>query len=194
MVVYGSVYGGTESAANSLAAQISQNGIADVAVYDVSKTHVSELIGEAFRCSHIVLASITYNMGIFTPMKNFLLDLEAHNLQNRCFAFVENGSWSPASGKLMREIVDRLQGCSVVGETVTIMSSPDSGDAEALAALAEAVTASVQNGGEAPEEIEAAETKKWICKICGYVYEGDEIPEDYTCPICGAGPSAFEEG
>ena len=165
MVVYGSVYGGTESAANSLAAQISQNGIADVAVYDVSKTHVSELIGEAFRCSHIVLASITYNM-----------------------------SWSPASGKLMREIVDRLQGCSVVGETVTIMSSPDSGDAEALAALAEAVTASVQNGGEAPEEIEAAETKKWICKICGYVYEGDEIPEDYTCPICGAGPSAFEEG
>ena len=193
MVVYGSVYGGTERAANSFAAQISQNGIADVADYDVSKTHVSELIAEAFRCSHIVLASITYNMGIFTPMKNFLLDLEAHNLQNRCFAFVENGSWSPASGKLMKEIVERLQGCSVVGETVTIMSSPDSGDAEALAALAEAVTASVQNGGEAPEEIEAAETKKWICKICGYVYEGDEIPEDYTCPICGAPASAFEE-
>ena len=193
MVVYGSVYGGTESAANSLAAQISQNGVADVAVYDVSKTHVSELIGEAFRCSHIVLASITYNMGIFTPMKNFLLDLEAHNLQNRCFALVENGSWSPASGKLMKEIIDRLQGCSVVGETVTIMSSPDGGDADALKALADAVTASVQNGGETPAEAENTETKKWVCKICGYVYEGDEVPEDYTCPICGAGPAAFEE-
>ena len=193
MVVYGSVYGGTESAANSLAAQISQNGVADVAVYDVSKTHVSELIGEAFRCSHIVLASITYNMGIFTPMKNFLLDLEAHNLQNRCFALVENGSWSPAAGKLMKEIIDRLHGCSVVGETVTIMSSPDSGDADALKALADAVTDSVQNGGEPEAEPETSETKKWVCKICGYVYEGDEVPEDYTCPICGAGKSAFEE-
>ena len=164
MVVYGSVYGGTESAANSLAAQISQNGVADVAVYDVSKTHVSELIGEAFRCR-----------------------------QNRCFALVENGSWSPASGKLMKEIIDRLQGCSVVGETVTIMSSPDGGDADALKALADAVTASVQNGGETPAEAENTETKKWVCKICGYVYEGDEVPEDYTCPICGAGPAAFEE-
>ncbi len=193
MVVYGSVYGGTESAANSLAAMISQNGIADVAVYDVSKTHVSELIGEAFRCSHIVLAAITYNMGIFTPMKNFLLDLEAHNLQNRCFAFIENGSWSPASGKLMREIVDRLQGCSTVGETVTILSSPDSGDSDALAALADAVTASVQSGGEETEATETAAGKKWVCKICGFVYEGDELPEGYTCPVCGAGADAFEE-
>ena len=193
MVVYGSVYGGTESAANSLAAQLSQNGIADVAVYDVSKTHVSELIAEAFRCSHIVLASITYNMGIFTPMKNFLLDLEAHNLQNRCFAIMENGSWSPASGKLMKEIVERLKGCSVVGDTVTILSSPDSADSDALKALADAVTASIQDGGAAPTEEEDAAAKKWVCKICGYVYEGDTVPEDYTCPICGAGATAFEE-
>ena len=193
MVVYGSVYGGTESAANSLAAQISQHGIQDVAVYDVSKTHVSELIGEAFRCSHIVLASITYNMGIFTPMKNFLLDLEAHNLQNRTFALLENGSWSPVSGKLMKEIVERLPGCSVVGDTVTILSSPDSGDADAIAALADAIAASVQGGGAAPAAAESAAAKKWVCKICGYVYEGDEVPEDYKCPICGAGKAAFEE-
>jgi len=193
MVVYGSVYGGTESAANALAAQISQKGIADVAVYDVSKTHVSELIGEAFRCSHIVLASITYNMGIFTPMKNFLLDLEAHNLQNRTFALVENGSWSPASGKLMQEIIERLPGCAIVGETVTILSSPDAGDADTLSALAEAVAASVSDESAAPAAAEAAAGKKWACKICGYVYEGDEVPEDYKCPICGAGKEHFEE-
>ncbi len=193
MVVYGSVYGGTESAANALAAQISQKGIADVAVYDVSKTHVSELIAEAFRCSHIVLAAITYNMGIFTPMKNFLLDLEAHNLQNRVFAIVENGSWSPASGRQMKEIVSRLSGCSVVGDTVTIRSSPDSGDSDALTALADAVAASVTDESAVPEAAEAAAGKKWVCKICGYVYEGDAVPEDYVCPICGAGPDAFEE-
>ena len=193
MVVYGSVYGGTESAANAVAAMISKRGVADVAVYDVSKTHVSELIAEAFRCSHIVLASITYNMGIFTPMKNFLLDLEAHNLQNRSFALIENGSWSPISGRLMKEIVDRLPGCSVLGDTVTVLSSPDNGDSEALAKLADAVADAVLNGNEASAEVEAPAGKKWVCKICGYVYEGDAVPEDYKCPICGAGKAAFEE-
>ena len=192
MVVYGSIYGGTESAANALAARISASGAANVAVYDVSKTHVSELIAEAFRCSHIVLASITYNMGIFTPMKNFLLDLEAHNLQNRRFSLLENGSWSPAAAGLMKEIIDRLKGCSCVGETVTVLSSPDAGDADALGALADAVAESVKGGG-APEEeaAEAAPVTRWICSVCGYVYEGETIPEDFKCPICGVGPDKF---
>ena len=108
MVVYGSVYGGTESAANMVAAQLSQAGISNVSVFDVSKTHVSELIGEAFRVSHIVLASITYNMGIFTPMKNFLLDLEAHNLENRTFSLSESGSWSPIAARQMKEILGSI--------------------------------------------------------------------------------------
>lgn len=193
MVVYGSVYGGTESAANAVAAMISQSGVADVRVYDVSKTHVSELIGEAFRCSHIVLASITYNMGVFTPMKNFLLDLEAHNLQNRCFALIENGSWSPAAGKQMKEILSRLKNAQFVGETVTFMSSPSAADYDALKGLAAAVSDSLASGGETPAEAEAA-GKRWVCKLCGYVYEGDELPADYKCPICGAGADQFEEG
>ena len=192
MVVYGSVYGGTESAANAVAAKISQSGVADVAVYDVSKTHVSELIAEAFRCSHIVLASITYNMGIFTPMKNFLLDLEAHNLQNRCFALVENGSWSPLSGKLMKEILDRLTDVRYVGETVTVLSSPDASNRDALDALAEAVAASVMGGAAPAAEETPAAAAAWVCTVCGYVYEGEELPVDYTCPVCGVGPDKFE--
>lgn len=194
MVVYGSIYGGTESAANAVAGLISRAGVQNVAVYDVSKTHVSELIAEAFRVSHIVLASITYNMGIFTPMKNFLLDLEAHNLQNRKFAILENGSWSPVAGNLMREIVDRLAGCDCVGEKVTILSSPDDGDAEALTALAEAVAQSVLNADAAPAPEEAAApAARWVCKVCGYVYEGDELPEDFKCPVCGVDASMFEK-
>ena len=194
MIVYGSIYGGTESAANALAAMISRAGVANVAVYDVSKTHVSELIGEAFRCSHIVLASITYNMGIFTPMKNFLLDLEAHNLQNRSFSILENGSWSPAAAGLMREIVDRLKGSRYVGDTVTILSSPNAADMDGLSRLADAVAASMLDGGAtAEEEAPAAQTARWVCKICGYVYEGDALPEDYKCPLCGADASMFEK-
>ena len=194
MVVYGSVYGGTESAANTLAAKISQSGVSNVAVYDVSKTHVSELISEAFRCSHIVLASITYNMGIFTPMKNFLLDLEAHNLQNRCFSLLENGSWSPVAGKLMKEIIDRIPNSTIEGKTVKIMSSPSEKDMNALTELAETVSKSILGGNAKPvKATEAAASTKWVCKLCGYVYEGDELPKDYKCPICGAGISAFEK-
>ena len=194
MVVYGSIYGGTESAANAVAGHISRGGVANVAVYDVSKTHVSELIAEAFRCSHIVLASITYNMGIFTPMKSFLLDLEAHNLQNRRFSILENGSWSPAAAGLMKEIIDRLAGCDYVGETVTIRSSPDEGDSEALCALADAVADSVLNGDTAESaEAEEAPAGRWVCKVCGYVYEGDVLPEDFKCPICGVDASMFEK-
>ncbi len=193
MVVYGSVYGGTESAANMVAAELSQAGIANVSVYDVSKTHVSELIGEAFRCSHIVLASITYNMGIFTPMKNFLLDLEAHNLQNRTFALIENGSWSPAAAGLMKEILDRLEGTRYAADPVTFKSSPDAGTYEALAGLAGAVAASLTEEPQEEAVTEEASAVQWRCTICGYIYEGEEIPADYTCPICGVGPDMFEK-
>jgi flavorubredoxin/rubredoxin len=195
MVVYGSVYGGTESAANVVAQALSEKGIANVSVYDVSKTHVSELISEAFRCSHIVLASITYNMGIFTPMKNFLLDLEAHNLQNRTFAIIENGSWSPDAAGLMREIIDRMSGMNYVGEDVTILSSPNADNYAQLRALADAVAASIKgsNGTSAAAAEEAAAGTVWRCNVCGYEYEGDELPEDYKCPICGAGTDQFEK-
>ena len=197
MVVYGSVYGGTESAANMLAAQISTRGIGNVVVYDVSKTHVSELIAEAFRCSHIVLASMTYNMGIFTPMKNFLLDLEAHNLQNRVFSIIENGSWSPVAGKQMMEIIDRMSGMSYVGEKVTFMSSPNADTYTALSSLAKAVTKSLTDGeaaGGTEDETDAQPAATiWVCKLCGYEYEGEEVPDDYKCPICGAGKDQFEK-
>ena len=193
MVVYGSVYGGTESAANMVAAAISQAGVSNVSVYDVSKTHVSELIGEAFRCSHIVLASITYNMGVFTPMKNFLLDLEAHNLQNRTFALIENGSWSPAAAELMKEILDRLAGTRYAGDPVTFLSSPDDGTTDALLALADAVCTSLA-GDESEEAVtEGSAAGKWRCTVCGFIYEGDELPEDYVCPVCGVGADKFEE-
>ena len=192
MVVYGSVYGGTENAAGIVASRLSMGGLRNVKVYDVSKTHVSELIGEAFRCGHIVLASITYNMGIFTPMKNFIMDLAAHNLQNRTYSLVENGSWSPVSGMMMKELLDGMTGMRQVGETVTIKSTTDAVSYEQLTALADAVLADVA-GLAAPiaAETQATEPTRWVCSVCGYVYEGEELPEDYKCPLCGVGADKF---
>lgn len=91
MIAYASMYGNTEAAAQALAAKLCEKGMTNVVMYDVSNTHVSYLISETFRLSHVVLASVTYNLGIYPVMHNYLMDMKALNLQNRTFAIVENG-------------------------------------------------------------------------------------------------------
>ena len=98
MIAYGSIYGNTENAANILACRLADRGVRNIAVYDVSSTHPSVLVSEAFRCSHLVFASVTYNGGIFTNMERVLGDLKAHALQNRTVALMENGSCKADEG------------------------------------------------------------------------------------------------
>lgn len=191
MVVYGSVYGGTENAANIVASRLSEGGVRNVRVYDVSKTHVSVLIGEAFRCSHIVFASITYNMDIFTPMKNLLTDLAAHNVQGRKVALIENGSWSPVAASLMQERLAQMKDMELVAEPVTIRSTTNEESLAQLNALADQVLASVLGGAAvAAAPAQEAAQEKWVCTVCGYVHEGP-LPEDFKCPLCGVGPDKF---
>ena len=104
-IMYGSMYGNTERAADILATALSTAGVKDVRVYDISNTDVSELISEAFRCSHIVIASPTYNGGLYPVVESLLNDMKALNLQNRTFALIENGTWAATSNKHMRAIV-----------------------------------------------------------------------------------------
>ena len=150
-----SVYGGTENASNMLAAQISAAGVPDVRVYDVSKTHRSELLAEAFRCSHLVFASITYNNGMFTPMRDLLADLADHHLADRRVSFIENGTWHANSGKLMREAVQKMPGMVEVGGSVALKSTVNGQAAEAICELAEAIVASL--GGDASAETQLSE-------------------------------------
>lgn len=123
MIVYASMYGNTESAATVLASRLVEKGIKDVVMYDVSNTHVSQLISETFKYSHIVLASVTYNLGIYPMMHNYLMDMKALNLQNRTVAIVENGSWACECGNLMAEFLDDMKQMSVLNERLTIVSS-----------------------------------------------------------------------
>ena len=196
MIVYGSIYGGTENAANVLASQLSQNGVVNVKVYDVSKTHVSELIAEAFRCSSIVFASITYNNDLFTPMKNFMNDLLAHNMQNRDYALIQNGTWSPVSGSKMADVIAQMKDMRQVGETITLLSTTSEenyAELEALGAKIAALLTGENAPAAAPVAAAPAETQKWVCSLCGYVYEGEEMPADYKCPLCGVGPEKFNK-
>lgn len=144
LIACGSVYGHTENAANILACRLADLGIRNIVMYDVSATHPSVILSEAFRCSHLVFASSTYNNGIFTNMETLLTDLKAHNLQNRKFALIQNGSWAPASGKLMGELLAGFKGFEQIGETVTLKSAVKDEQAAALTALAEQIAASVR--------------------------------------------------
>lgn len=140
MIIYGSIYGNTEKVADILAAKLADKGITGIAMYDVSKTDVSYLVSEAFRYSNIILASSTYNNGIFTPMENFLLDLKAHALQNRTMAVIENGSWAPQSGKIIRTILESMKNIIVLGENITIKSSLKPAQMDELEALAKLIS------------------------------------------------------
>ena len=113
LIAYSSVYGHTENAAQVLATMLAERGVRNIAMYDVSVTHPSYVVAEAFRCSHLVFASTTYNAGIFCNMETALLDIAAHNLQNRTIALIENGSWAPTAGKLMRGILSKLKNVDV---------------------------------------------------------------------------------
>ena len=137
----GSVYGNRDNAADILAARLAERGVKRIAQYDVSHTDVSYLVAEAFRCSHLVFASATYNNGIFTPMENLLLDLKAHNLQNRTAAVIENGSWGPQSGKLTREILSAMKNMTVLEDVVTLKSAVQAPQRQALEDLADVLAA-----------------------------------------------------
>lgn len=123
MLVYGSIYGNTENVANIIATKLGDAGVRNVKVYDASATHPSVIVSEAFRVSHIVFLSATYNAGIFSPMETVIHDIVAHNLQNRKVAIVENGSWAPAAGGLMRGLLSGLKDITFLNDTLTVNSS-----------------------------------------------------------------------
>ncbi len=189
MIAYASVYGNTENAANILACRLREKGI-DVAMFDVSVTPSSEIVAASFEYSHLVFASTTYNAGIFISMEDVLRDLASHNLQNRTVALIENGTWAPMSGKQMRTLLGGLKDMTILEDSVTLKSSLQTEQLEELDALADAIAATMKK--EETVMAEEKKTKKWVCTVCGYEYEGETLPPDFECPLCGKGPEAFE--
>lgn len=145
MIVYASMYGNTESAATVLASKLVEKGITNVVMYDVSNTHVSQLISETFKYSHIVLASVTYNLGIYPLMHNYLMDMKALNVQNRTVAIVENGSWACKSGDLMAEFLDGMKQMSVLNERLTMVSSLNEEKADEMDILVDGIIDSMKD-------------------------------------------------
>ena len=123
LIAYSSVYGGTESAVSLLAAKLADSGVKNIKMFDVSITHPSFVLSEAFRFSHIVIATTTYNAGIFESMETFLHILSSHNLQNRKYVIIQNGSWAPACGGQVKEILEKLKGSEILDDSICIKST-----------------------------------------------------------------------
>ena len=144
LIVYASMYGNTEAAAQKLASTLCEKGMTNVAVYDVSNTHVSYLVSEAFKYSHIVLASVTYNLNIYPVMYDFLHHLKVLNFQKRTFGIIENGTWAIKSGSLMKKFIDEeLKECLVLGSQVSVNSMANESNEPEFEALANALIESI---------------------------------------------------
>ena len=143
VILYATMYGNTASAADALAGRLAAKGVKKIAVYDVSNTHVSELISEIFRASHVVFAAPTYNGGIYPVMENLLADMKALAVQNKTVALMENGTWAPTTAKQMREKLAELKNVTILDAQITIKSAMAPEQEGQLEALADAIVASM---------------------------------------------------
>ena len=140
MIAYASVYGHTENAAEILACSLRNKGI-KTQMFDVSSIPASEIISAAFKWSHLVFASTTYNAGIFVTMEALISDLVSHNIQNRTVAVIENGSWAAQSGRLIRSHLEKCKNMRFIENTVSIKSSLKKNQSEEIESMVKAIAA-----------------------------------------------------
>lgn len=137
VIAYTSVYGNTKKAVELLVEKLTKKGSKKVLVKDLARCDMSEAVAEAFRYSKIVLATTTYNVGIFPPMREFINWLTERNFSNRMVAFMENGSWAPVAAKLMREKMENSKGMLFADTSVKILSVLNEESMAQLEALAD---------------------------------------------------------
>ncbi len=139
LVAYASIHGGTAAAANRLAVMLQEKGAPKVVVTDLSRCDMAEAVEDAFRYSHMVVCAASYDADVFPPMHDFLHHLKLKNYQNRKVAIVENGSWAPTAGRVMRAMLEGMKNVTVVEPMVTIRSRMKESDLPAMEQLATAL-------------------------------------------------------
>ncbi|MGL4676302.1 MAG: FprA family A-type flavoprotein [Brevinema sp.] len=144
LIAYASMYGNTEEVAQLLAGLLVRKGITNVVLRDVSRSDVSWLIADTFRLSHLVLASVTYNLSIYPKMLAYMEDMKMINIQKRTVALIENGSWAPTAGSLMKEFLNSMKQMDVLNEDLTIISAITESKFIGLEAIADNIIDSMQ--------------------------------------------------
>lgn len=144
VLFYASMYGNTEYAINTLSNKLSQRGIHDMQIYDVSKTHASYIISDAFKYSHMIMAAPTYNLNLYYPMDSLLREMSALGLKNRKVSLIGNYSWASAAIKVMQEILATMKNIEIIGTPLDIRSSLKLDQEAELEVLADTIYASLK--------------------------------------------------
>ncbi len=137
VIAYTSIYGHTAKAASLLEEKLRVKGCPEIHVYDLARCDMSEAVADAFSCGKLVLATTTYNAGIFPHMRNFIEQLTERGYKNRTVALIENGSWSPQAIKVMKRLFEDSENITYTDTAVSIRSALDSESSEKLEALAD---------------------------------------------------------
>ena len=140
-IAYASIHGGTAAVAHRLAEILREKGAKKVSVADLSRDDMAEAVEDAFRMSRLVVAASSYDAGVFTPMHDFLHHLQIKSFQKRRIGIIENGSWAPSAGRVMRAMLSEMKELEIVEPMVTIRSRMKQTDLPALEALADALLA-----------------------------------------------------
>lgn len=141
LVTYASIHGGTKKAAERLADMLREKGAKKVVLADLTRSDMAEVIEDAFRYPALVVAASSYDAGVFPVMHDFLYHLQIKNYQKRRLGIVENGSWAPTAGRVMRAMIEQLKDCEIVEPMVTIRSRMKEADLPQLELLAQAMLA-----------------------------------------------------
>jgi flavorubredoxin len=144
VIAYTSMYGNTAAVAEKLALMLKKRGVEKINMYDVTRTHPSFVVGDAFRFTNIVLAAPTYNNNLHPTMSAVLEDMEIMTVQNRKYSIIGNGSWAPQSPKILEERLSAMKDMTKVGETFVIKSSMRPEQTAELEKLADDIAASLR--------------------------------------------------
>lgn len=138
-IAYSSIHGHTKEAAIKMKEILEEKGAKKVAISDLAREDFAEAIEDAFRYDKVILASSSYNMGVFPPMEQFLYHLESKNYQNKKIGIIENGTWAPSAAKCMKEIISKMKDIILCDTQVTIKSQMNEQNIEEMEKLAEEI-------------------------------------------------------
>ena len=138
-IAYASIHGGTAAVAHKLAEILRAKGAPKVSLTDLSRDDMAEAVEDAFRMDRLVVAAASYDAGVFPPMHDFLHHLQIKGYQNRRVAIIENGSWAPSAGRVMKTMLETMKSIEIVAPTLTIISRMKQSDLPALEALADSL-------------------------------------------------------
>lgn len=143
VIAYASIHGNTAQVAEEIRQMLEKKGIRNIVTHDLARADMAQVIADAFRYDSMILAAPSYDGGVFPCMQDFLMHLQSKAYQNRRVAIVENGSWAPSAGRVMKTLLEAMKNIEIVGETVTIRSTVKPADHEKMQGLVDAIVTRV---------------------------------------------------